>query len=75
MCAYAEENKQPKVEDIEGILPDLMIDDPSVTAPAEIDKAIVKLNQVATKDSNQLLERLVMAVEDLNKNISLLAKK
>jgi len=73
MCAYAEEKKQPNVEDIEGILPDLMIGDPIDGGNTEIDKAISKLNQSSPENSTQLIERLVVAIESLNKNLAKIA--
>lgn len=75
MCAYAEERDKPKAEDLDGILSDLMIDDPNNSAVNQIDKAISNLNQVPVKDSGDVLERLVTAVEGLNKNLAILAGK
>ena len=75
MCAYAEEHDKPRIEDIELILPDLMIDNPSLQIPKELDKAINCLNQTEVQNSNVLMERLVLAVESLNNNLSLLVNK
>lgn len=75
MCAYAEEKDRPIIEDLEGILSDLMIDNPNACGGSQIDKAISKLNEVPVTHSNDVLERLVTAVESLNKNLSIIAGK
>jgi type II secretory pathway predicted ATPase ExeA len=75
MCAYAEDKETPSATDLEGVLSDLMIDDPSGEAVNQIDKAISNLNQVSVKDSSDVLERLVGAVEKLNESLSIIAGK
>jgi len=75
MCAYAEEHDKPRLEDIEMILPDLMIDNPAMKVSKDLDRAINHLNQTEAKNSNALMERLVNAVENLNENLSVLANK
>lgn len=73
MCSYAEEKDRPIIEDLEGILSDLMIDDPNASGSTQIDQAISKLNQEPVKNSQDVMERLVSAVENLNINLSKLA--
>jgi len=75
MCAYAEEHKKPRLDDIEMILPDLMIDNPAVKVQKELDSAITRLNQTEVQGGSVLMERLVSAVENLNDNLSLLVNK
>lgn len=74
MCAYAEESKLIKVEDLDSILPDLMIDDPfsELNHKIESDPCIIDDSIVNNHD---LLERFVNAVEDLNRNLSSMSGK
>ncbi len=75
MCAYAEEHDKPRLEDIELILPDLMIDNPSLQVSKEIDSAVNSLKQSNSRDSSALMERLVNAVESISDNLALLVSK
>lgn len=74
MCAYAEESKLIKVEDLDSILPDLMIDDPfsELNHKRESDPCI---NDDSIVNNHDLLERFVNAVEDLNRNLSSMSGK
>jgi general secretion pathway protein A len=74
MCAYAEESKLIKVEDLDSILPDLMIDDPfsELNNKRESDPCI---NDDSIVNNHDLLERFVNAVEDLNRNLSSMSGK
>lgn len=65
MCSYVEENRCPKIGDLESILPDIMIDDPfSKKKPISVEN-----KNTLPVDNNALMERLVVAVEDLNRNL------
>ncbi len=75
MCAYAEEHDKPRLEDIELILPDLMIDNPSLKVSKELDCAANGFDQSNSRDSNALMERLVNAVESISDNLALLVSK
>lgn len=75
MCAYAEDTRKPSADNLNGILRDLMIDDHYENVASKIDHAVSNLNKVSVKDSGDVLERLVSAVEGLNKNLELLVGK
>ena len=70
MCSYAEEKKKPSIVDIDSILPDLMM----MPGKQNHQKSINKVSE-ANVASDHMLERLVNAVEGLNKNISIIAEK
>lgn len=70
MCSYAEEKKKPSIVDIDSILPDLMM----LPGKPNYQKTINKGSE-ANFASDHMLERLVNAVEGLNKNISVIAEK
>ncbi|MFT6153140.1 MAG: type II secretory pathway predicted ATPase ExeA [Bermanella sp.] len=75
MCAFADGKEKPNLADVETILRDLMIDNPTSIAPKKqygLSNTPEKLDMTA---SNVLMERLVCAVENLNNNLSLLVKK
>ena len=75
MCAYAEEKETPSLSDVECIQKDLIIDGPENCARFLIYKVISTMNQTPVKDNTEILERLVNAVEGLNKNLALIAGK
>ena len=75
MCAYAEDKEKPKADDLKDILSDLMIDSTTDNVVNQIDIAISNLNNVPSNNSSDVLERLVSAVENLNKNLSIIAHK
>jgi general secretion pathway protein A len=75
MCGYAEEHDKPRIEDIEVILPDLMIDGPSLNILGDIDKSVNHQNINEIQSTNALMERLVNAMESISDNLALIAKK
>ncbi len=75
MCAYAEEHKKPRVEDLEIILSDLMIDNPNDILAKGLGEINNELNVLQNQGTHTLMERLVKAVESLNDNIAFLANK
>lgn len=72
MCAFADDRYELKSEDLDNILSDLMIKKPK-------NKDSIVEENIQTRPENKnysvLLERLAIAVEDLNKNLSTIAGK
>ncbi|MFT7110194.1 MAG: general secretion pathway protein A [Psychrobacter glaciei] len=78
MCSFAEGKAQLNVEDIEAILPDIMIDNPASLIPKEIDELLINTDDLkfnGSVSSTVLMERLVCAVESINENLLYLVKK
>ncbi len=75
MCGYAEEHDKPRIEDVEIILPDLMIDNPALQVSVDLNETTKHLDKKENGNSSALMMRLVHAVESLNDNLALIAKK
>jgi len=71
MCAFADDRYTLKAEDFDSILADLMIKDGHALHQLQDAPNV----QGKVKDYSTLLERLAIAIEDLNKNLSILAEK
>lgn len=65
MCAYAEQKDIPDLSDFENILQDILITFPE----SQIEQSQQE------QPSNELLERLVLAVENISENLTKLTKK